>query len=289
MKTRIISGVVMALIVAAVITLGVLVSPVFITGFIAFLAGMAVIELLKNVVKIESKAALISAGIYSVLNVFALNSDICVKLSNIVSYKYGMMSYYSGLTQFMFSILLGVAFFITAAVICLKNQGKFSLAQILTFTAFPIVLSFAFSCLDIIINSEHGIFYLFLLLNFSSICDMGAYFTGVTIGKHKLCPTISPNKTVEGAVGGILSSVIVTVILVFAFSLSEKLIAAIIVTVLFCVLGMIGDLFASSVKRAAEIKDYGDLIPGHGGILDRFDSIIMIAPLFYILFCLGAI
>ena len=118
---------------------------------------------------------------------------------------------------------------------------------------------------------------------------MGAYFVGSTIGKHKLCPEISPKKTVEGAVGGILSSLVVTLILVFAFSVTEKLLAALILTVPFCILGMIGDLFASAIKRTAGIKDYGNLIPGHGGILDRFDSIIMIAPLFSLFVSLGVI
>ena len=87
--------------------------------------------------------------------------------------------------------------------------------------------------------------------------------------------------------GGILSSLVVTLILVFAFSVTEKLLAALILTVPFCILGMIGDLFASAIKRTAGIKDYGNLIPGHGGILDRFDSIIMIAPLFSIFVTAG--
>ena len=121
------------------------------------------------------------------------------------------------------------------------------------------------------------------------VCDMGAYFVGSTKGRHKLCPEISPHKTVEGAVGGIVSSIIVTLILVFAFSFEDKLIATLLLTVPFCVLGMIGDLFASSIKLTAGIKDYGKLIPGHGGILDRFDSIIMISPLLYLFITAGVI
>jgi len=130
-----------------------------------------------------------------------------------------------------------------------------------------------------IISGENGIYYLLLLLNFSSVCDMGAYFVGVTLGKHKLCPNLSPKKTVEGAIGGIVSSLVVTAILCLCFH--KTMWIMLLLTIPFCILGMIGDLFASAIKRAVGIKDYGNLIPGHGGVMDRLDSIIMIAPLMY--------
>lgn len=274
MKTRIISGVVMALIVAAVLALGILVSPLFITVFIAAISSVAVYELLHNAAGIKSKAALIGACAYSVLNVFLLDK----KATKIVD-----------ISNIELSAALSVIYFIFAAVVTLAEHKEFNLTHIVTLAAMPIAVSFAFSSLGTVLSHERGIFYLLMLLNFSSVCDMGAYFVGSTLGKHKLCPEISPKKTVEGAVGGILSSVAVTLILVFAFSVTEKLAAALILTVPFCILGMIGDLFASAIKRTAGIKDYGNLIPGHGGILDRFDSIIMIAPLFSIFVTAGII
>ena len=93
----------------------------------------------------------------------------------------------------------------------------------------------------------------------------------------------------EGSVGGIVSSIIVTFILGFSFSFEKNLANAVILTIPFCILGMIGDLFASAIKWAAGIKDYGTIIPGHGGILDRFDSILMTAPLLYLFIALGVI
>ena len=153
--------------------------------------------------------------------------------------------------------------------------------------AVPIMLGYAFSTLGLIISASDGIYYLLLLLNFSSVCDMGAYFVGVTWGKHKLCPEISPKKTVEGALGGILSSLVFTVIISLCFGMSGKLLVALVLTVPMCIAGMLGDLFASSIKRATGIKDYGTLIPGHGGILDRVDSILMIAPVLYLLMSVG--
>ena len=274
MKTRIISGIVMALIVAAFLSLGILVSPLFITAFIAAITAVAIYELLHNAAGIKSKAALIWACAYSVLNVFLLDE----KATN-----------FGDISNLEFSTALSIIFFIFAAVITLKEHKEFNLTHIVTLAAMPIAVSFAFSSLGAVLSHEKGIFYLLMLLNFSSVCDMGAYFVGSTLGKHKLCPEISPKKTVEGAVGGILSSIVVSLILVFAFSVKGKLLAALILTVPFCILGMIGDLLASAIKRTAGIKDYGNLIPGHGGILDRFDSIIMIAPLFSLFVSLGAI
>lgn len=292
MKTRIISGVVMALIVAVVLALGMLVNPLFITAFIAAVAAVAVYELLHNAAGIKSKAALIGACAFSVLYVVGADENlqgiiysfIPVSWDTVASQSAKFYNYWF----YGFSGLI-ILYFIFAAIIILKNHKEFGLAQIAALFGFPLPYACAFTCLGGIISHMDGIFYLLLLLNFSSVCDMGAYFVGSTLGKHKLCPEISPKKTVEGAVGGILSSVVVTLILVFAFSVTEKLVAALILTVPFCILGMIGDLFASAIKRTAGIKDYGNLIPGHGGILDRFDSIIMIAPLFSIFVTAGII
>lgn len=288
MKTRIISGIVMALIVAAFLSLGILVSPLFITAFIAAVTAVAIYELLHNAAGIKSKAALVGACAYSVLNVFALDSNTAYFINKNILHisPEGSMS---SVSRFELSTALSIIFFIFAAATTLKEHKGFNLTHIVTLAAMPIALSFAFSSLSAVLSHEKGIFYLLMLLNFSSVCDMGAYFAGSTLGKHKLCPEISPKKTVEGAVGGILSSIVVSLILVFAFSVTEKLLAALILTIPFCILGMIGDLFASAIKRTAGIKDYGSLIPGHGGILDRFDSIIMIAPLFSLFVSLGVI
>lgn len=278
MKTRIISGIVLALIVAGVLALGIYVSPLFITFFIALIAAAAVYELLYNAAGIKSKAAIMGACVYVFLMIFMLNGSPEVLTSKLTD-----------IFRLSPAVALSVVYFIFAAVMTLIKHKFFSLSHIFALAAIPIPLSFAFSSLGSVLNHENGIYYLLLLLNFSSVCDMGAYFVGSAIGKHKLCPEISPHKTVEGAVGGIVSSLIVTLILVFAFSFEAKLIATLLLTVPFCILGMVGDLFASSIKRAAGIKDYGKLIPGHGGILDRFDSIIMISPLLYLFITAGVI
>ena len=291
MKTRIISGIVMGAIVIAVLVAGILVSPYFITAFVAILAAIGAYELVGNAAGVKSKLAVITSAVYSALMVGLLDKN----LAEWAFLRY-LSSVYNG--KFLdlvaanwdkFPYMLTVLYFFVAVILILKNHKEFSLAKIAVFSAMPIFLSYAFSTLSGVINHGNGIYYLLLLFNFSSVCDMGAYFVGVTMGKHKLCPEISPKKTVEGALGGIASSIVVGLILVFAFGHADKLLPTIILTVPLCIVGMLGDLFASAIKRSVNLKDYGKLIPGHGGVLDRVDSILLIAPVLYIFIDLGVI
>lgn len=110
--------------------------------------------------------------------------------------------------------------------------------------------------------------------------DIMAYFTGYAFGKHKLCPNISPKKTIEGSVGGTLGSIILCGIFGFFFA-KPLLVHCLIIGLLGGIISQFGDLTASVFKRKMGIKDYGNLIPGHGGILDRFDSVLFTGPLVY--------
>ena len=112
--------------------------------------------------------------------------------------------------------------------------------------------------------------------------DIMAYFTGMAIGKHKLCPHLSPKKSIEGAVGGVIGSVILCVLFGHFFVPDFKVLC-LIIGFFGSIVSQLGDLSASAFKRQMGIKDYGNLIPGHGGILDRFDSVIFTAPVIYFL------
>ncbi|MDR2486550.1 MAG: phosphatidate cytidylyltransferase [Clostridiales Family XIII bacterium] len=117
--------------------------------------------------------------------------------------------------------------------------------------------------------------------------DIFAYFTGVLAGRHKLAPVISPKKTIEGSVGGVLGSVLCCGLFGW-FALPDLFVHTLVIGALGSVLSQLGDLAASAVKRALGMKDYGNLIPGHGGILDRIDSLLFTAPLvYYSIFFLG--
>lgn len=136
-----------------------------------------------------------------------------------------------------------------------------------------------------------AVYFILLTLCFAWGGDTAAYFAGRAFGKHKLAPVVSPHKTVEGAVGGVLGSMLAGILLtcVYAALSSGYHVISIqmrgihygvllLMGAIASVLGILGDLFASAVKRQAGIKDYGTIFPGHGGILDRFDSVMFIAP-----------
>lgn len=129
----------------------------------------------------------------------------------------------------------------------------------------------------------HGLFWTFLLLASIWASDAGAYFVGRKLGRTKLWPAISPNKTVEGAIGGVIIAVITAMI--FAL-LSDGLLPfgnALLIGIACAVIGQLGDLVQSAYKRVYGIKDSGSLLPGHGGILDRCDSWIVVFPFVHIL------
>ena len=135
---------------------------------------------------------------------------------------------------------------------------------------------------------NNGLYLAFLVFLCSWGCDTCAYCVGVLIGKHKMAPKLSPKKSIEGAVGGVLGSALLTALYCFIFrnhmniDATEIAILAVIAAVA-GLISMVGDLCASAIKRNYDIKDYGKLIPGHGGILDRFDSMIITAPIIYFL------
>ncbi len=112
--------------------------------------------------------------------------------------------------------------------------------------------------------------------------DAGAYYTGKKFGKHKMSPRISPKKTIEGGIGGVITSMITAVVIQLTFFHEIPLVHAITVGIVLSIAGMIGDLAESMWKRSAAVKDSGTLIPGHGGFLDRFDSILFTAPILYV-------
>ena len=139
-------------------------------------------------------------------------------------------------------------------------------------------------------TNAHGIFLILFILFSACMTDTFAYFVGSFLGKHKLCPKISPKKTVEGAVGGVVGCVVANVILyavydnfIFATPI-HNYIPIVIASVITSIVGMCGDLTASLIKRNHGIKDFGNLIHGHGGIMDRFDSIMFVSAAFYAVF-----
>ena len=146
-----------------------------------------------------------------------------------------------------------------------------------------LVVPMLLSSLVRILAMGYGKFYILVALILAFTSDTGAYFVGCKYGKHKLAPNISPKKTVEGLLGGIASCVLFMLLYCLVLQLGFKFRVDYLSAVIYGVFGsaasVLGDLTFSVIKRQSGIKDYGKLLPGHGGILDRFDSMIVVAPL----------
>lgn len=188
-------------------------------------------------------------------------------------------------------IMIAVMALIVLLVVYVFKFPKYHANQIMsTYFSFiyaPVLFSFVYLTRQL----EYGAYFVWVIFISSWISDTCAYCVGMLFGKHKLAPILSPKKSIEGSIGGIVGSAIVGAL--FGYFIVEQVITEQQVTWVFALIGaigsvvsQIGDLAASAIKRNYEIKDYGKLIPGHGGIMDRFDSVLVTAPMIYFLFTL---
>ena len=172
----------------------------------------------------------------------------------------------------------------------LLSKATLPFSQIGICLAGGLLFPFLLSALVRIHSLEQGRILVLIPFVLSFTSDSGAYFIGSAFGKHKLAPTISPKKSVEGLFGGIASSIlgmiVYCLILKFFLGFQVNYVFAVIYGVLGSIFATFGDLCFSAIKRQSGIKDYGNLIPGHGGILDRLDSTMVVAPLTEILLLL---
>lgn len=212
------------------------------------------------------------------------------KINAVTSIGYALTAVYYAFLYFRESSELQLFVIITAIVITMgiyvfrfpKLHADTIAYSIFGFVYVGVMLSFIYR----VRNLEYGIYTVWLIIIVSWVCDTFAYFTGMALGKHKLAPVLSPKKSIEGSVGGIIGSALFGFL--FAYFVLDKLLPGCVIPItIICVIGsmvsQVGDLAASAIKRNHDIKDYGKLIPGHGGILDRFDSVIFTAPMIYFL------
>ncbi|MBR6694698.1 MAG: phosphatidate cytidylyltransferase [Clostridia bacterium] len=265
MKTRIISGVVGILLFAGILILSTPIAldkyyPWILTAAVALLAAIGIWEILNNTKIVKNK---IISGLSAL---FGAGSVV------LFSGNYGekaLLAYFIYL-----AVLLTLSLFI---------HDKTSPAELAAAQAYTLFISFSFASILRLLGG-YGMFAFILIFIFAWASDTFAYFSGVFLGKHKLCPALSPKKTVEGAIGGIVGCMIAVAVacIINDISLGDKTFWALTLsTPIFSIMGMVGDISASYIKRHAGIKDYGNLMPGHGGVLDRFDSVLLIAPVFY--------
>jgi len=142
------------------------------------------------------------------------------------------------------------------------------------------------SLLYLLRNQPDGLIWCFYVFFLVWITDSGAYFTGMMIGKRKLAPRVSPNKSVEGALGGLVASLVLGIVF-WVITAKASLVFFLLISLVGSIASQIGDLFESALKRSAGIKDSGNIIPGHGGVLDRFDSFMFAIPVVYFAVTMG--
>lgn len=262
MKTRIITGV-----VSAALFLTVLLLPwsIVLSAVTSLLAAVAVYEVF-TVTGIAKHR-----GMESLSVAFALLAPFFTQLQGRAAI----------VTLLMYVVLLAMMVIMYAKEV---NPKRSTVVYVLA-----TIVTLALSCMSYLrMLPKHGLFYVILSLLMAWMSDTGAYFVGTFFGKHKLCPKLSPKKTVEGLVGGIVISIVISLLagLIYqsAFLKAGAHISygGVFLLALVCApLSVVGDLFASLIKRVCGAKDYGKIFPGHGGVMDRFDSLLFVFPVVY--------
>lgn len=193
--------------------------------------------------------------------------------------------------------VLAFVFLLTMFLIMLSDHEnvKFQETALVSFVSFLVPLSISTIVL-LQEKYEHGVYYMILVLLIPWISDAGAYFVGSAFGKHKMAPKISPKKSWEGFFGGLATAIISVLVVGFGYpwwvetvlngtvSFTVNIPLLVLLAVVGTVFGVIGDFSASLLKRQCMVKDFGSILPGHGGIMDRFDSVLFVAPFFYLVF-----
>ena len=276
MKKRILSAVVgLGLLAVVVVFFDTLLVNVLAAG----ICLLALFEIFKAAELLRFKMLTAVCGVYCILIIF-LNTDTIA-----ISFSY-------------LSYLLVVLLFI----MLLRNHSVLRVEKVAYSFLMSILLAVSFYCLVLLkekTGPQLGMFYMLLVFCSAWWADSGAYFVGTFFGKRKLCPAISPKKTVEGLIGGVVTAVLGNALVCVAFQLfcswvvpwgyirsavTINIPAVMLVTPFATLLGVLGDLSASIIKRQCGIKDFGNIMPGHGGAMDRFDSVLFISPLFYFIF-----
>ena len=234
-------------------------------------------------------ALLASIGIYEMQGCIGSKKQLIpVALSVLTGAGMPLLArYYKGEGFFGYVFLIAFALIALTFVISVFSGDEFTVEKAALSSSTAVYIAFGFTSLVLLRDLQFGVYIFLIPFVISWMTDTFAYFSGMLFGKHKLIPSVSPKKTVEGAIGGTVCAVALTLLYGFiAGKISgaepQYLSIAIIATIV-SVLSQCGDLVMSLIKRKFGIKDYGKLFPGHGGVLDRFDSIIITSPFIYII------
>ena len=261
MKKRVLSAILMVAIFIPILIIGGKTFSIFMT----LLSVLGLYELLHVRESKKSFPLVLKIIAYLMVIFFSLNNSSSLELQYDISYQ--MMAF--------------IIFIFLSPMVFINDNKKYNLNDALFLIGSVLFVGLSFNLINIIRNFD--ITYVIYLLLITTITDTFALFTGMLIGKHKLAPEISPKKTIEGLIGGVFMGTFVATAYYFTvINSSISLVLLIFITVILALVGQLGDLVFSSVKRYYGKKDFSNLIPGHGGILDRFDSIIFVTLAFVI-------
>ncbi|MCI8460649.1 MAG: phosphatidate cytidylyltransferase [Bacilli bacterium] len=262
MKLRVISAVIMIAIFVPFLLIGEL-------PFAVFMAVLGVAGLYELIRVRESKKKF-----PTLLKIIAYGIVLGLTLHNVNSIEFQF--------SFDYRVMSGLIFIFLAPMVFINDFKKYNLTDALFLIGSTLFIGLSFNLLTITRNFD--INYIIYLLLITTMTDTFALFSGMLVGSHKLCPKISPKKTVEGLIGGVLMGTFVsTCFYATVISSNVSLVLLIFINLVLCLVAQLGDLVFSAIKRNYDIKDFSELIPGHGGILDRFDSLIFITLAFIML------
>ena len=256
------------------------------------LSGIVLIALALCFIITGNELLLVSTACIALIGLFELYRVVKIErtILSFAGYLASLIFYCNLYFNFIPDMLLfTIAYLVVLMFLYVFSYPKYRPEQV--FAAFlgvfyvSVMLSFIYQTRQLAQNGEYLVWLIFLC---SWGCDTSAYCVGKLCGKHKMTPILSPKKTWEGAIGGVVGAAVITFL--YAFALKDAMqtdgtamLMLVLIAAVGAVISMVGDLTASAIKRHYEIKDYGKLIPGHGGILDRFDSVIFTAPVIYYL------
>jgi len=267
LKTRIVSGLTLLLFIAAVIVFNHS-FPYALNIVIALVSVLCMHEIINALGLGKKYILLIPSLLMSAVIPFAQNE------------------FQQGGLYFIYTIVLFTAMIVYHKFVTFREVGVIYSMTLLIPTALETIINLRDK------GGDHGMFYVMIAIFSAWIADTGAYFAGSFFGKHKLCPEISPKKTIEGVIGGFALNIIAMMLfgyifhaIWYAYSINISYLTLLIIGIGSTVMSILGDLSFSLIKRSCHIKDFGQAIPGHGGILDRFDSVIFVAPFVYYLVC----
>ena len=189
-------------------------------------------------------------------------------------------AYLKGVEGLFMALILGSVCSFIRSIFIFPNQNRFFESmgkQLLSLWYLPLFIPFF-----ILVRLEpQGLKWIFFLLAVNYAGDTGAYYTGRTLGRHKLAPMVSPQKTIEGSLGGLAANILVAYVFQITLFSSHPFLQMASLGLTIGVVSQVGDLLESMLKRAARVKDSGSIFPGHGGLLDRMDSLLLPAPVLY--------